>query len=153
MSNEQTLQELLLSDPKKRPALLDDCVRFIDDEVSGKSGLSGIAIKGAYKVVSAIKPGIIREAMDSLLDDFVRRLEPIYGRFRQSGQSDPKKFGDYLSGARGEAADLLLGVTDERARRAKNKTMKGAYEKLRPHAKKYVEEAVPGAARVFARHI
>jgi hypothetical protein len=153
VSNAKTLSELLLTDPKKRPPLLDDLVRFIDDEVAAKSGLSGLAIKGAYKVVAAIKPGVIREAMDSLLDDFVKRVEPIYARFAATGEQDPRKFADYLSGARTEAADLLLGVTDDRAKRAKNKTMKGAYDKLRPHAKKYVEEAVPGAARVFARHI
>src|SRR5207249_1186620 len=65
---QDTLTTRLLSDKSKRPRLLSDCERLIDDEVKSKGGLSGLAIKGAYKIVCAIKPGLIREAMDGLLD-------------------------------------------------------------------------------------
>ena len=68
-----TLAGRLLADPARRPALLTDCERLIEAEVDSKSGLSGLAIKAAYKVVCAVKPGIIRESMDGLLDDFVRQ--------------------------------------------------------------------------------
>jgi hypothetical protein len=126
--------------------------RLVEDEVAAKGGLTGIAIKGAFKVVSTVKPGVIREALDHLLDDFVNRLDPLYQTHRASG-GDARTFPAFLVQKKGEAADLLLGVTDERARRAHNKTLKGAYEKLRPQAKKHVEDAIPGAGRVFARHI
>lgn len=151
--SENNLRHLLLGDPKKRGPLLDDCERFIDDEVQSKGGLSGLAIKGAFKVVQAVKPGIIREAMDGLIDDFVARLEPLYAMHRDQGSGEPKQFPDFLVRHKSEAADLLLGVTDERAKRAKNKTLKSAYDKLRPQAKKHVEDAIPGAGRMFARHI
>lgn len=151
--SESTLTSLLLDDRSKRPAILTDCERLIDSEVAAKSGLSGMAIKGAFKVVQKIKPGIIREAMDSLIDDFVSRLEPLFAEYMGSGDADPKAFDKFLNSNRSRTADALLGVTDDRAKRAKNKTMKNAYDKLRPQAKKHVEDAIPGAARIFVKHI
>lgn len=148
----QSLAELLLQDKSKRPAILSDCERFIDDEVKSKKGLTGVALKGGYKVVQKVKPGIIREAMDGLLDDFVRRLEPLFER-HTGGGGEPAAFSAYLDSHADEAADLLLGVTDERAARAKNKTLKSAYGKLRGQAKKHVVEAIPGAGRMFVKHL
>jgi hypothetical protein len=147
-----TLAARLLSDPARRPLILDDCVKLIDDEVASKSGLSGLAIKTAYKVVCAVKPGIIRESMDALLDDFVARLEPFYADHRKSGAA-PGAFGETLMRRPSEVADALLGITDDRAKKAKNATLKSAYEKLRPQAKKHVEEAVPRVCRTLTPHL
>ena len=153
MTEDNTLTARLLADTSKRPRLLTDCERLIEDEVASKSGLTGLAIKGAYKVVCAVKPGVIREAMDGLLDDFVKRLEPFYAQHRDMGGNDPKQFGEYMSKHRGEVADALLGITDDRAKRARNTTLKGAYDKLRPQAKKHVEEAIPRVGRTLSAHL
>lgn len=147
-----TLVARLLDDKSKRPRILTDCERLIEDEVGSKGGLSGLGIKAAYKVVCAVKPGIIRESMDMLLDDFVKRLEPFYVDHRKAGAS-PGQFGDTLTRRPGEVADALLGITDDRAKRAKNATLKSAYEKLRPSAKKYVEEAVPRVGKTLSPHL
>ena len=147
-----TLTARLLSDKAKRPVILADCVKLIDEEVSSKGGLSGIAIKAAYKVVCAVKPGIIRESMDALLEDFVARLEPFYVDHRKDGAA-PNAFGDSLKRRPAEVADALLGITDDRAKKAKNATLKGAYEKLRPQAKKHVEEAIPRVGRTLAPYL
>lgn len=147
-----TLVARLLTDKSKRPRILTDCVRLIDDEVASKGGLSGLAIKAAYKVVCAVKPGIIHESMDMLLDDFVTRLEPFYADHRKANAS-PTQFGDSLNRRAGEVADALLGITDDRAKKAKNATLKSAYEKLRPQAKKHVEEAVPRVGRTLSPHL
>jgi hypothetical protein len=147
-----TLVARLLDDKSKRPRILTDCERLIEDEVSSKGGLSGLAIKGAYKVVSAVKPGIIRESMDMLLDDFVKRLEPFYADHRKDNRA-PAQFGETLSRRGSEVADALLGITDDRAKKAKNTTLKSAYEKLRPQAKKHVEKAVPRVGRTLSPHL
>ncbi len=147
-----TLVERLLSDKSKRPRLLSDCERLIDEEVQSKSGLTGLAIKGAYKIVSALKPGVIRDVMDGLLDDFVKRLEPLYAQHR-AANGEPKAFGDFLSKRKSEVADALLGITDDRAKRSNNSTMKGAYERLRPQGKKHVEEAIPRVGRTLSAHL
>lgn len=150
---ENTLTSRLLADRAKRPRILNDCERLIEDEVASKSGFTGMAIKASYKIVCSVKPGVIRESLDGLLDDFVKRLEPFYAQHRDLGASDPKAFGDYLSKRPGEVADALLGITDDRAKRAKNGTLKGAYDKLRPQAKKHVEEAIPRVGRTLSAHL
>jgi hypothetical protein len=50
-------------------------------------------------------------------------------------------------------AEALLSITDQRARRASNKTMVKAYNKLRPKGKVHVEAATPGIGRVLDKHV
>jgi len=148
--SDDTLTQHLLSDKAKRPQILTDCERLIEDEVASKGGFTGLGIKAAYKVVCAVKPGIIRQSLDGLLDDFVERLEPFYAQHRDLGGGKPSGFADFMAKRPGEIADALLGITDDRARRTTHQTLKGAYEKLRPQAKKHVEEAVPRVARTLS---
>ena len=42
---------------------------------------------------------------------------------------------------------------DDKAKRAKNPGLKSAYERLRPQAKKHVEEAVPRVGRTLTPHL
>ena len=143
-----TLHETLsASEPARRKVMLDDCVRLIDSEVSAKSGMSGLAVKAGFKVVKAVKPGFIREVIDMLFDDFVAEVEPFW-----TSRPEDTDFGDYLIGRKREVASALLGVTDKRAARAKTRSVKKAYNKLRPRAQNHVEDAVPGMARILARH-
>lgn len=151
--SDNTLKERLLSDSAKRPQILSDCERLIQDEVKSKSGVSGLAIKGGYKVVTKVKPGIIREVLDSLLDDFVDRMEPFWAQHRDVGDGTPEGFEKYLNNHAHDVADGLLGITDDRAKRAKNRTLKSAYEKLRPQGKKHVVEAIPRVASMIVRHL
>lgn len=142
-----TLTEIMLV-PGTRPKVIADCVRLIEEEVDSKGGLSGIAIKGAFMVVKAVKPGFISEAVDHMLDDFVRRLEP----FHTEAQQKNEPIGPFLNARAGTVADALLAISDERAARAKNQTLKKAYEKLRPSGKKNVESAVPRLGRLIAKY-
>jgi hypothetical protein len=139
-----------LSAPGRRKLVIDDCVLLIEEEVKKKGGISGVAIKMAFGVVKAVKPGFIAEAVDHLLDDFANRLDPFYQSYLQSGgtRSLPSQFGEQSS----PIAEALLGITDQRAQRAQNAAVKKSYEKLRPSAKKHVEEAVPGIARLIEKH-
>jgi len=134
--------------PGRRGAVIDDCVALVDEQVASKSGISGLAIKGAYAVVKAVKPGFIKEVVDRLIDPFVDRLEPFHAAAVAKGGDVIGYFGQH----QGEIADALLGVTDEKAQRAQQPVVKKTYDKLRPTAKKHVEAAVPGVARIVARH-
>ena len=142
-----TLKEILLI-PGTRAKVVADCARLVDEEVDSKGGLSGLAIKGAYMVVKAVKPGFIGEAIDHMLDDFVGRLEPFYAEAEQ--KSEP--FAPFLSARAGAVSDALLATSDDRAARAKNPTVKKDYEKLRPTAKKNVEAAIPRVGRLVAKY-
>jgi hypothetical protein len=141
-----TLKEVLAS-PTARPQVIADCERVIEEEVDSK-GLVGLPIKAAYKIVKAIKPGFVSEVIDHMLDDFAERLDPLY----QAAVSRNEPVTAYFNARPGEVAEALLSITDQRAQRAKNQTLKSAYERLRSSAKKHVEAAVPRIARLVAKY-
>jgi hypothetical protein len=86
--------------------------------------------------------------VDGLLDDFLDALDPIY----QEAMQQKRPAGSYLRDNSGRVADALLAITDARATRAKSQVVRGAYEKLRPMAKKQVEAAAPRLADLLDRH-
>ena len=143
-----TLQELL-GGPAKRGAVVDDALQVLNAEVDAKGGLSGIAVKTAYKLVKGISPDFLRRAVDHLLDDFLTALDPMYQEALQRG-IDARQ---HLTSSPSRVADLLLGITDARAARSDNQMLKKTYEKLRDGAKKHVEAAVPRLGDMFARHV
>ncbi len=143
------LKDVLLQ-AGKRPQIVTECEQLLDEEVAAKSGLTGLAVKGAFKMVKAVKPGMIHEAVDGLLDDFVSRMEPFYASWQAAPAG--KTVADYFAGHASEIADALLGITDERAERSKHGTLKKAYSTLRPQGKKHVTEAMPRVGRLIERH-
>ena len=148
-----TLKDLLLSETK-RPLVVEDSVRVINEEVESKGGLSGMVIKTAFKVVKAVKTGIIKESVEALLDDFVARLEPHYENYQAGlqNQAGPAGIEKYVTANAPVLADALLGITDARAKKSTNRALKGAYEKLRPEGKRQVEAAMPRIGRMLAKH-
>jgi hypothetical protein len=145
-----TLKEKLL-EPSRRPQLVRDCARLLDEEVDRKSGLSGLAIKGAFKMVKGVKPGFVESAIDGLLDAWVDKLEGHYGSFVAQGSSGT--FGAFVSRDCHGVAERLLEVTDARAKKVDNRAVVSLYDKLRPNAKEHVVAAVPGLGRVVDRHL
>jgi hypothetical protein len=129
-----------LTGAEVRPQVVAACVALVDREVDGKGGLSGMAIKAGYKVIKAIKPGFVQQVVDSLLPDFAAAMEPMYTR---EGGAGPDAFAKYLQSHNDEVADALLSVTDARAERAKNATIRKTYERLRGGARENVSAAVP----------
>lgn len=142
-----SLVDQLASQPKRQQVIADACT-VLDAEVSDKGGLSGIAIKAAYGMMKGLKPGIVPELVDHLLDDFLAALDPIY----QEAIVQKVRPGAHLQARAGAVADALLGITDARARGARQASVKSAYDKLRPTAKKHVEAAAPRLGQLLDRH-
>jgi hypothetical protein len=142
-----TLREQLGSGDK-RNAVIDDALKVLDQEVDDRSGITGLAIKGAYKVVKGIKPGFLREVVDAMLDDFLEALDPVY----QEAAQKKKPAGQHLIENQGRVADALLAVTDRRAQQAQRQVVRSAYDKLRPMAKKQVEQAAPRLGKLLEKH-
>ncbi|PZS38270.1 MAG: hypothetical protein DLM62_14705, partial [Pseudonocardiales bacterium] len=88
-----TLQEILLA-PDTKPMVIADCHALIGEEISDKSGVSGAAVKLAYKTVAAFAPGYIDHMLEVLLPRLVDKLQPYWADFNVSGGSE---FGDYLA--------------------------------------------------------
>lgn len=137
-----------IQDDSKRRAVVDDCVQLIEAEVGSKGGISGIAIKAAYKTVKGLRPGIIPMAMNHLLDDFAAKIDPLWQECQTSGTS-PRTF---FSSRKEQVANALLSITDHRRDHSDNRVMITAYNQLRPKAAAYIGEATPRLADLIAKH-
>jgi len=138
----------MLGKSPKREQVISDACHVLDEEVSDKGGLSGLAIKGAYGLVKGIRPGFIRDVVDALLDDFLGCLDPLF----QEALTRGVRPSAHLQANAGRVADALLAITDQRAARAERAVIRSTYEKLRPTAKKHVEAAAPRLGALLDRH-
>ena len=142
------LADVLLA-PDRRTRVISDCSSVINQEVGDKKGLTGLAVKAAFKAVKTINPSIIESVIDVLLDDFVVQLEPTYQAYLDS---DSTVLESYCVAHADDIANALLVITDRRAQRSKIRTLVKAYGKLRPQGQKHVREAVPRIAQLLSRH-
>jgi hypothetical protein len=143
-----TLQQILLA-PDTRPQVIADCYLLIEQQVAGQSGISGTAVKLAYKTVSTFMPGHIRYMVESLLPDLADKLEPYWADFTTSGGSE---FGDYLAKRGEEVSQALLTVTDARAAASGRPTVIKAYGTVRGSAVKHVEAALPHVGELVLKY-
>ena len=144
-----TLQASLL-DSGRRAEVVTDLQGFIDQEVASKGGLSGGVIKTGYAAVKKVKPGIIPQALNSLLPDFVAALEPYWAGYQ--GQPTAGGFGAYLAARPQEVSQALLAVTDRRAERSSRGSVTSVYGRLRPKGQDNVIEALPRLGALVERH-
>ena len=143
-----TLQEILLA-PDNQPQVIADCYKLVEQEVASMSGISGTAIKVAYKTVIMFAPGHVRFMVESLLPQMVDNLQPFWADFNTSGGSD---FGDYLTKRSEEVSDALLSVTDARAAASDRPTIIKAYSSVRGSAARHVEAALPQVGNLVMKH-
>jgi hypothetical protein len=142
-----SLVEALTGEAKKGE-VIKDCLALIDAEVKDKGGISGLAIKAGYGTVKGIKPGFVEKAVEDLLPEFARVLDPIYA----DAKSQNKAVAEFFSSNSSRVADALLSITDAKAARAKSGVAKSAYDKLRSSAKKNVEQAAPRLGQLVEKY-
>lgn len=140
-----SLVEKLAKDPV-RPLVLADCVELIEAQVKQK----GFVIKSAYATIKAIKKRFIPEVVDSMLDDWLGKIQPHYDKWSAQKVST---FSDYVVARGDDVAEDLLSVTDARAARSSHTTAKKMYGRMRDGAKKNVIEAIPSLARMIEKHL
>ena len=145
----QSLTDILNANGK-RPQVIADVLTLIDQEVKNKKGVAGFAIKQAYKVVSKLGGGIIRQAVDKMLDRFVSALDPFYQSYLAGDQV--AALSNFLSGQDNAVANALLGVTDQVRNGVDNKVLTKAYDSLRGSALKHVIDAVPAVGQLIQKH-
>ena len=155
-SNEETstmrsLKEII-EDPKVSKSVVADGLRVLDEEMAKRSGLGGLAIKGAYKVVKSVQGGkTLERAVEILIPEFIDKLDPYYVRFQEEGKG--KTWTEYLQPHYGAIADELLSVTDQKIQGSDNRAIRGAYDKLRPKARKEVIDSLPSLSRMMERYL
>ena len=142
------LQETLLA-PDIRPQLVADCQALIDQEVSGMSGISGTAVKFAYKTVLVFNSDHVRHMVEVLLPRMAEELQPYWTDFSASG--DPE-FGAYLAQHGDEVSEALLSVTDARGRASNRPVITKAYGAVRDKATKHVTAALPQVGALVQKY-
>jgi hypothetical protein len=144
------LKERLL-DPAVRPALVKDCCALIDERVKAIKGFTGVAVKGGYATVKAIKTGFVDGVVDALLDEWVAEMTAFEDEFQRTATAAPQ-FSAFLVAHRGRVAEALITVTDRRAETTKHKTAASFYYRLRKSAVSHVDEAIPDLVALLVRH-
>jgi len=143
-----TLQEILLA-PDTQPQVTADCLKLIQEEVSAKSGVSGTAVKLAYKTVNTFASGYLQSMVESLIPDMADKLQPYWADFVGSGAS---AFGDYLVKRSDEVSEALLSVTDAQAEVSERPTILKAYRAVRGGAAKHVAAALPNLGSLVQKY-
>ena len=137
-----------INEPSKRAAIVADCCKLIDEEVSDKGGFSGAAVKMGYHAVKGIKPGFITEVVEKLLPEFAGQIDAVWEESKKSGDA-----GGHFVFNKARVADALLSVTDAKAKGAKSAVVRSTYDKLRGSATKHVEDATPRLAKLLEKHV
>jgi hypothetical protein len=146
-----TLQETLLA-PDIRPHVIADCEDLVDREVASMPGVTGAAIKLAYKTVRTFDAGHIPAMIGTILPSVAEALEPYWADFTAefSGGGD---FGGYLSSRDDEVAEALLAITDSRQRASSRPTIVKAYKSVRGSAVKHVKAALPALGTLVQKYM
>ena len=84
------------------------------------------------------------------MPSFIETLTPLYERYQKDKQSS-NNFAAFLI-AHTEVSDLLLSVTDRRAKVSKLSALVKVYKKLRPLAQDQIKSALPALAQLLSKH-
>ncbi len=140
-----TLVEQLGKEPR-RPLVIEDCVALIDAQVKQK----GFMVKSAYTVIKGIKKKFVPEVVDSLLDEWLGKIQPHYDKWAAAKTTS---LSDFMVARSDDVAEDLLSVTDGRAEKTTHTTAKKMYLKMREGAKRDVVSAIPDLAKMLEKHL
>jgi len=145
-----TLQESLLA-PGIKPLVVADCADLVDREVAEMSGVTGTAVRLAYKTVRTFDAAHIPAMIESILPSVAEALQPYWAAFTAEfpGGGD---FGGYLASREDEVAEALLAITDSRRRASSRATIVKAYNTVRGSAVKHVKAALPALGALVQKY-
>jgi hypothetical protein len=146
-----TLRETVLA-PDTQPQVIADCQDLVDHEVAEMAGVTGAAVRLAYKTVRTFDAGHIRVMIESLLPDVADALQPYWTAFTAEFSADGGDFGGYLAGREDEVAESLLAITDERRKFSQRPTIVKAYNTVRGSAVKHVKAALPALGALMQKY-
>ena len=145
-----TLQETLLA-PNTRPHVIADCEGLVDREVADMSGVTGTAVRLAYKTVRTFDADHIPAMIESILPSVAEALQPYWTRF--TAEFPGGDFGGYLASREDEVAEALLAITDSRRRASSRATIVKAYNTVRGSAAKHVKTALPALGALVQKYM
>jgi hypothetical protein len=147
----RTLQETLLA-PDIKPQVIADCENLVDHEVADMAGVTGTAVRLAYKTVRTFDVGHIPAMIETILPSVAEALQPYWENF-STGFAGPGDFGGYLASREDEVAEALLAITDSRQRASSRATIVKAYKTVRGSAIKHVKAALPALGALVQKYM
>ncbi len=146
-----TLKDTLL-EKLDRAVVLDDCVELVEGEVSASKGASGLVIKGGYKAFKKLKPGIVRDAMDALLEPLVDILDRHYTDFEADKAAQAQGLVAWITQRKEAVAEDILGLGDAAVELSDKKVVKKTYKAVRKVGRKNVVAAVPAIGEMMQKY-
>jgi len=146
-----TLPETLLA-PDVYPRFTADCQDLVDHEVAEMSGVTGTAVRLAYRTVRTFDAGHTRLMIASMLPEVATALQPYWAAFTLVGPADSGDFGGFLAAREDEVAEALLAITDERRQQSGRATIVKAYNTVRGSAVKHVKAALPALGALVQKY-
>jgi Family of unknown function (DUF6918) len=143
-----TLHEMLLA-PQIQPQVVADCEALVTSEVGSMSGISGTAVKIAYKTVRTFSADHIHYMIETLLPRMADELAPYWADFTAAGGGS---FGNYLATREDQVSEALLSITDERGRNSSRPVIVKAYNTVRGGAAKHVKAALPQVGAMVEKY-
>jgi hypothetical protein len=122
-------------EPSRRPDAVRVLSEVVDEEVHGKRGIAGAAVRAAYAAVKRIDRGVVPRAVDEMLPDFAHVLDAYWAE----GADFPARLVSHAD----EVAEALLAVTDAQAHHSHHAALAVVYRTLRSHAVTHVRVALP----------
>lgn len=141
-----TLREALTA-PETKPKVVADLAELIDSEISGMSGLSGIAVKTAFAAAKKRSPDLVTKVANGYVGTLADALQPLWTKFTQAGGSD---FGSYLVANEKEASDAVISAVDAAA--PSGGQQRAMYDKFKPQAVKVLTKALPRLGAIIQKH-
>ena len=143
-----TLRETLLA-PDVQPQVVADCEALVNGDASGMPGVSGTAVKLAYKAVRSYDVGHIHHMIVPLLPHMADALQPYWEDFAGAGG---RAFGDHHAKHEDEVCEAQLAITDERGRNSGRPVNVKAYNTVRGGAAKHVKAALPAVGALVEKY-
>jgi hypothetical protein len=153
-SGPATLQEMLLG-PENYARVVADCEVLVEHEVADMSGVTGAAVRLAYRTVRTFDAGHIPAMIESILPSVADALQPYWADFTAQFPGDAGDygdFGDYLAKHEDDVAEALLTITDSRQRASSRVTIVKAYKTVRGSAIKHVKAALPATGAMIQKY-
>ena len=145
-----TLPEILLA-PDTQPRVVSDCEELVTDRVAEMSGVTGAAVKLAYKTVRKVDANHVHAMIESILPNVADALQPYWAQFTAEHTPSSGDFGGYLAARDEQVAEALLAITDRRRDNSNRPAIVTAYNTIRGRAIKQVKAALPALGQLIQK--
>jgi|GEM_PF-931787 len=135
---------------QRQEVLVTDSVSLIEQYVAKRGGIKGIGLKTGLAMARAAKPDLLPKAMQRLLPEFAKALEPLFQAWQSTGRPG---FDRYLGEHASDAAAAMLSVADQLVTKVQNPVLKSVYTRLRGGAEAELQAFMPGFAGLLQKKI